>query len=196
MTVVDVLITTNYTEYLTECLNSIPKSDNINIHLLFHNTKKEEVDHPNIKSVNEFNGKTVSEARLFLYKSVYAKSKCVLFLDSDDMLKENYFEETLRYFDEYQEFNLFHTDFSVLNTISEYEYPAFGTNAKLGFIKNPMIRVSNKKVLSFNADLKHDEYAPIYSQIGYENIFHIPKNLQVVRDHLKSHERTRRSGNK
>lgn len=187
---VDVLITTNYTKFLQDCLDSIPANDNLNIHLLFHNIKIEDVVHPNIKSVNEFSGKTLSEARMFLYRGVHKQTECVQFLDSDDTLKENYFEETLKYFNEYKEFDLFYTDYSCLN--DEYTYPVFGTNTNLRLVKNPMLRVQGKKIINFDAKLNHDEYAPIYSQVGYENIFHIPKNLQTVREHTKMHSRSKR----
>lgn len=119
----------------------------------------------------------------------------VQFLDSDDYLASNYYEKVIKVIESNNDYDLFYTNYSILNedfnfTNREYLNSISSDFKKEDFtkIKNPIIRIG-KSVHLFNNEMSCFEYIDLISKIGPSKCYHIPKDLQTIRLHAKSQSR-------
>ena len=191
---VAVLIATNYTRFLDKCLESV--KGQADIYILFHNIAIPAELTGTALNIYPFNlaEGTISVARnALLDRAVYGNYEYVQFLDSDDEIKPDYLNSVLKEADENPEFGLYYTDYSVYNDTFNFTYDVYCSNYKLSMIKNPLIRLSVLGKNKFDPKATKEEYNAIYSAIGIKNIYHIPKNLQLVREHAKMHSITKKA---
>lgn len=185
---VAILIATNYTRFLDQCLASV--KDKADLYILFHNIA---IPAELVGTAFNLAEGTISVARNSLLDRARGNYEYVQFLDSDDELKPDYFDLVLKEADENPEFGIYYTDYSVYNDTFDFNYDVYCSNYKLSLIKNPLIRLSTLGKNKFDPKTTKDEFNTIYSSIGYKNIYHIPKNLQLVREHAKMHSATKKA---
>lgn len=181
------LIVTNNTTYLNQCVESaikplvvfdgIPVPEDFNYASLSCNASR-----PSIARNTGL--------------SKIGKCDYIQLLDSDDFLSDNYYETVLPIVSQNADFDVFYTDYTVLNedfNFSHREYiksvNEFLLIENLIKIKNPIIRRSVFETKKFNSDLTNFEIVDLMLQVGIDNIFHIPHSLQTVRIHPKGHNR-------
>ena len=184
--VVTTLITTNYTKYLDQCVHS-----SVNPFLVFDGIEPIEGHYTYVQC----NASRPSIAKNTGLKSI-VDSEFIQFLDSDDYLRVSYYDEVLNIAQENPEFDLFYTDYSIINEDYNFSTKEYLNSLDLEHsntvfrIKNPLVRASVFSKLKFNEEFTCHEFVDFINRLGYNKCFHIPSNLQNVRTHIKSHHRT------
>lgn len=184
---IQTLIITNYTDYLDQCVNSainplvvfdgIPIPTDFNYHAVACNASRPSV------------------ARNLGLSKIIANDFIQL-LDSDDFLNENYFDTVLPILSQNPDFDIFFTDYNVLNEDFNFSNREFLRSIDEYFIidnlfkiKNPIVRSSVFKNKQFDQDLTHFEIIDFLLRNGIDKIFHIPQPLQTIRIHPKGYNR-------
>jgi len=178
------VIITNNIEYLREAVESSIGD----LFIIYDGIKPEK-----ISGATEFQveHKFPSMSRNFALSKL-SDYEFVQFLDSDDYLLGDYFEQVLPIVRAHPDFSIFYTDYEVdlveLDfTHKEYLQSLYSKNANsiVPKIKNPLIRLSK---LRFDEQLPCFEYIDYIFKSGVSSTFHIPHFLQHVRIHNKSYE--------
>lgn len=181
------LIVTNNTKYLEQCIKS-----SINPTVVF--------DGVPIPVDGHYHSIACNASRPSIARNVglqkIENSEFVQFLDSDDYLNEDYFDTILSIVSQNKEFNVFYTDYNILNedfNFTNREYLR-SVNDKtrmddLFRIKNPLVRMTKPNTKKFDGELTNFEIVDYIVQFGIDKIFHIPYSLQTVRIHSKNYNR-------
>lgn len=184
---ISTLIITNNLEYLDQCVKS-----SINPIVVFDGISIPENVNFNTTACNASRPSIARNTGLAKIK----KCEFIQFLDSDDFLNDEYFDKILPIISQYNDFDIFYTDYTVLNEDFNFSHREYIKSANefllienLIKIKNPIIRRSVFETKKFNSDLTNFEIVDLMLQVGMDKMFHIPYSLQTVRIHPKSHNR-------
>ena len=181
------LIVTNNTTYLDQCvkssINPLVVFDGIAIPIDFHSDSV------------ACNASRPSIARNVGLEKI-ENSEFIQLLDSDDFLHEDYFETILPIISQNNDFDIFYTDYNVLNEDFQFTNREYLPSISYQFVvddlfrvKNPIIRKSAFKNRKFDTGLTNFELIDFMLQVGVNSIFHIPQSLQTVRIHSKNYNR-------
>ena len=179
------LIVTNYTTYLDQCIKSA-----INPLVVFDGIDPVKGDYHYLQC----NASRPSIARNVGLKDI--ECEFVQFLDSDDYLNNDYYDKVLTYISD--DYDLFYTDYNIINEEFNFSHKHYLTSLSdlsscIFTIKNPLVRLSALKKIKnepFNSNFRCHEFVDLIKNIGIEKCYHIPYNLQNVRIHAKSHNRS------
>lgn len=182
------LIVTNCTEYLDQCIDSA-----INPFVVFDGLP---VPINSNYQTAICNVNRPSTARNLGLSKIIAKDYIQL-LDSDDFLSEKYFDAILPILSQNPDFDLFYTDYTILNEdfgFSNREYLKSPSNSTIKEtaprIKNPIVRTSILKKIKFDESLSCFELVDLIYKIGPSKLYHHPYDMQSVRIHPKCFART------
>lgn len=120
----------------------------------------------------------------------------VQLLDSDDFLGENYFGEIEKVISENDDYDLFYTDYTIVNEDLRFNNREYLSSVDKNIrevtpkIKNPIIRYSKLKSIMFDETLSCFELIDLIYKIGADRLYHHPYNLQCVRLHKDCYARS------